>query len=592
MSRIWVAAVTVVGLAVLALWLGLTALETLTGVIIAVVMVVLFYRLALGRAAQHRNQAAAQRRRIYLRLKPGPGYANLAELHLRWSRKAAVLHGKRSRPDLGGLFTRWRTPATQYAVRLGRAQYWTRVWGRLEDNTLILSPPRRGKSGLVADEIMNHPGAVLCTSTRADLFDLTAGWRATLGPIEVFNPYGIGNVPSTFGWNPILGCEDAATAARRAQAFMGSLTEGDMGFWEDRAAVAMAALLHAAALAPAGTVTMTDVYAWANKRGTQKATEILAAHPGRTSEALAAGLVDVMTDNSKPGQSIRMTMGKGLSWITIPSIAASVADGAHNVDPATFARRCGTLYLIAPGDDGSPIAPLFRAFTSFIHQGAALAGSRMPARKLDPPMLFALDEVTQICPVPLPQWMADSAGKGIRLTVVIHNLGQLEDQWSATGARVVWETAGTKILLPGISDKTTLETVSFLLGEVTVSRGDRRDNIRIVPPVLIRRLPDWRALVVSGNLSPVVVKFRPAWKRHFSQRVIAPPILTDDAAAVTTMAAPLTVTVERADETPQTYDWAVADVPAVEPPPVIPVNGIPVDDTQPEPIRPPVVRKQ
>jgi hypothetical protein len=33
-------------------------------------------------------------------------------------------------------------------------------------------------------------------------------------------------------------------------------------------------------------------------------------------------------------------------------------------------------------------------------------------------MLMTLDEVTQICPVPLPLWMADSAGKGILIAAV------------------------------------------------------------------------------------------------------------------------------------------------------------------------------
>ena len=44
----------------------------------------------------------------------------------------------------------------------------------------------------------------------------------------------------------------------------------------------------------------------------------------------------------------------------------------------------------------------------------------------------------------------------------------------------------------------------------------------MVPPEVIRGLPDWRALVMRMNLNPVVVKFRPAWKRlgyRFGRRV-------------------------------------------------------------------------
>src|SRR5205085_4871931 len=42
---------------------------------------------------------------------------------------------------------------------------------------------------------------------------------AQLGPVHVFNPQHIGGVPSTFCWSPVEGCEDPATAIRRADAF-------------------------------------------------------------------------------------------------------------------------------------------------------------------------------------------------------------------------------------------------------------------------------------------------------------------------------------------------------------------------------------
>ena len=37
---------------------------------------------------------------------------------------------------------------------------------------------------------------------------------------------------------------------------------------------------------------------------------------------------------------------------------------------------------------------------------------------------MALDEVTQICPVPVPSWLADSGGKGIQIITVAHGEAQ------------------------------------------------------------------------------------------------------------------------------------------------------------------------
>jgi hypothetical protein len=60
---------------------------------------------------------------------------------------------------------------------------------------------------------------VLSTTTSDDVFRLTSGLRALRGPANVFNPQNIGNVPSTFRWNPVEGCDDPATAIRRAVPF-------------------------------------------------------------------------------------------------------------------------------------------------------------------------------------------------------------------------------------------------------------------------------------------------------------------------------------------------------------------------------------
>ena len=50
----------------------------------------------------------------------------------------------------------------------------------------------------------------------------------------------------------------------------------------------------------------------------------------------------------------------------------------------------------------APVAGVFAALVTEIYHQAALAAAHMPGGRLDPPMLWALDEVTQTCPLPLP----------------------------------------------------------------------------------------------------------------------------------------------------------------------------------------------
>ena len=117
-----------------------------------------------------------------------------------------------------------------------------------------------------------------------------------------------------------------------------------------------------------------------------------------------------------------------------------------------------------------------------------------------------------MCPVNLPRWMADSAGFGIDVWPVVHDLGQLEDKYGLAGAKSVWQLATTKVFLPGNSDVDLLDKVSRLSGRLPGDAGDGR-NDWVMPLEGITRLPNWRALVIRQNLSPVVVKFRAYWRR-------------------------------------------------------------------------------
>ena len=82
-----------------------------------------------------------------------------------------------------------------------------------------LGPPRSGKGyHLVIPAILDYPGAVITTSTRADNLSATMTARATEGrPVGVFDPQGLAaGVPSALRWSPVRGCEQPQTAMIRA----------------------------------------------------------------------------------------------------------------------------------------------------------------------------------------------------------------------------------------------------------------------------------------------------------------------------------------------------------------------------------------
>jgi type IV secretory pathway TraG/TraD family ATPase VirD4 len=470
-----------------------------------------------------RHRVRYVRLRLRLRLHPGKGHATVAELWWRWGRLAMLRHAARTRPSLT-FGQRLAASASRYSVLAGRAQYRHALRLPLDEHAVIFSPPRGGKTGWLASVVLNYPGPVLSTTTKHDVFELTGGVRAMRGPVHVFNPQGIGGVPSTFRWNPVEGCQDPAVAIRRADAFAYSVSQRgveDGSFWAAKASDFLRGYFHAAALAG---MDLRQVARWVSGLGPGEAEAILATAPGAASH-LADQLAELRGEANKTISTVRMTMSRALAFLADPALAACVlpADG-QGLDIPEFLRDAGTLYLIAEsrGED-APVAPLFACLAGEIHYTAALAGSMLPGGRLDPPLLMALDEVTQICPVPVPSWLADSGGKGIQIITVAHGEAQLRSRWGADGARIILDTSGAKLWLPGVSDPAALDAASALCGTAAMKEsrnlaGRHRDPADpyarhpVMTPDMIRQLPAGRALIVRGGMSPVIGRLPVAWK--------------------------------------------------------------------------------
>lgn len=164
-----------------------------------------------------RNRVRHLALRAHLRLHPGPGHATAFELWLRWGRFACWRESKRTRPSLSG-WHRFKHPKT-HSLFLGWAHYFLRIRISVQEHLAVIGPPRSWKSALLSWLIMESPGPVVSTSSKPDIFALTSGVRVSRGPVWVFNPQGIGGIPSNVMWSPLDGCVNPATARRRAEAF-------------------------------------------------------------------------------------------------------------------------------------------------------------------------------------------------------------------------------------------------------------------------------------------------------------------------------------------------------------------------------------
>lgn len=414
-------------------------------------------------------------------------------------------------------WTRRRMPVLEYATPVARVG-WQRVWSPVEDVTLRFGGPRSGKTGELACRILDAPGAVIATSTRTDLIDLTAKLREQrVGPTFVFNPSGLGKLASTITFDPLTGCENPVTATHRA----GDLLPGDGGsaereHWVGQARRALATLLHAAAL---GGLSMQDVAAWV--AGPERAAdEVLRLLRRSPEEAFAVTAEQFLTTNDRTRSSITTTIMPALGWLTDPTAKAAATGGAFDV--AELLESRATVYLL--GAEEGHTAPLVAALTAHLAREARRIASESVAGRLDPALTLVLDEAALVSPVPLDQWTADMGGRNVTIHIGAQSRAQLRKRWGDTGCAAIMTNSATVMILAGARDADDLQAYSLLTADrhETVETEDADGHVTgrtpqrvpVLSPGEISQLPELHAVIVRRGMPAAIGRLQMAWKRH------------------------------------------------------------------------------
>ncbi|GAA4963012.1 TraM recognition domain-containing protein [Pseudonocardia tropica] len=430
------------------------------------------------------------------------------------------------RPSLEGATRRelLALPVTEVAVRLCRSgSQW--VWSSVEDVVVSVGGPRSGKSGWLAGQIIDAPGAVLATSTRLDLRDLCTPYREEKGPVFTFNPSGLGGVASSITFDPLTGCEDPVAAAERAADLLAAVSSrgrgGDREYWELQGRRVLEALLHAAAL---GHRSMREVLDWTASPETahKEVTGLLRRSP---EPAFRVSFEQFVGTNDRTRTSITSTIMPTLGWLTSASARETAGlgpDGARPLEVADLLTTRGTVFLL--GGEESHAAPLVTALTGYIAREARRIAAAKPGGRLDPGLRLALDEAALICPVPLEAWTADMGGRGVTILIVIQSRAQLLARYGEHGAATILNNAGAMMVFGGTRDREDLQFWSTLTGERdepadtldprgrTVARTTRKTPV--LAPAQIANLPAGKVLVIRRGIAPVVGRAQMGWRRR------------------------------------------------------------------------------
>jgi type IV secretory pathway TraG/TraD family ATPase VirD4 len=333
-------------------------------------------------------------------------------------------------------------------------------FARSQRAVLLLGPPRSGKtSGVIIPTVLASAGAAVCTSTKPDLAAATAPARSQIGRVWSFNPTGgralAGLEP--LRWSPITcsrSWDGALLMARAMSAQVGAGTT-NASHWAMRAQALLAPFLHAAAIDGRDIESVVD---WVMRHDLDEA-GILLEQP-QASRLAFGSLIGLFNTEPRERASIFSAAADALQAYT--SEAALEAAKDPNFDPAAFTSSLDTIYIHAPADEQAAAGPLvcgllaeIRRATYLAHRDGTLKG----------PVLFALDEVANIAPIEeLPQIASEGGGQGLTLLAALQDLSQARTRWG-TAADGFLTLFGTKLILPGIADTRTLESISLMLGE-------------------------------------------------------------------------------------------------------------------------------
>ncbi len=443
------------------------------------------------------------------------------------------------------------------------------VFAPPEVGVLVLGPPRSGKSSaLVVPNVLAAPGAVVSTSTKPDVAAAAGRWRSRLGPSLFLDPSQTFRPPSgteACGWSPLVAASAWEGALRVASSMVAASSIGQHGgegaHWAERASALLAPLFHAGAL---GSCSMADVASWVARRDVAEAAEILGGgglgSPGR--QLAADALAGVLASEDRERSAIFSSASGVLAAYRSPA-ALECAEGPP-VDVRGLVQGGGTLFVVAPAAAQALLAPvvvgLLEEVRAAAYERAATpeppaayerAATPEPPAVYEPPatsqravagvrgvvdrrgavgperpaVLLALDEVANIAPLPsLPSIAAEGGGQGLLTLACLQDLSQARVRWGAA-AEGFLSLFGRTVVLPGLGDARTLETISLLAGEAerlvrstTVSAGRRGGGWsvgrsprteRSLPAFAVARGEPGRALVLGGGAGPERVGLTP-----------------------------------------------------------------------------------
>jgi type IV secretion system protein VirD4 len=398
-------------------------------------------------------------------------------------------------------------------------------------NLLVVAPTRGGKGLLATAQLLTWPHSVIVNDIKGELFDQTAGYRATVSRVFVIDPTGIGN-----RYDPLRKHTTEDELLSAATQLLYKADEGDGAIFTQRATVMLTQLFLAARQESMSTLPYV-------RSLIRTGLPVTAARLNMINPELATQLLDVSYDTANFADRFLLSAWGTLTARLRPLLTETVIRTLSGADFQPQDIMCGThpitVYFRWPEQDLLALSPLVRLlWGSFIDElittyDAAQGNGCQP-------VLLLIDEAGRSAIPSLADHATTVVGRGITLWIAVQSLAQLDTVYGKTRATVLRDNMETQLYYRP-SNQQTADYLEHCLGRKSdyahsqtkregteVSQGLAEQGIPLMTAQEIKQLPDEDIIGFHRQLPPFLAT-RMDW-RHVpvlrERQAMPPPALS------------------------------------------------------------------